>query len=197
MESKVLSLVSRSNQDGISKLSAVSELAETIITDRNCKEQNNKNNQKELPQLKNYFNSKLKQNSEQKVLENKKHRLSREKSFNLFPSKTLIQILHVCILHNVKPCQTQPILVFSYNQCLNHPKILTSQKLGIPLYLFGFKSFDGFVNLVGRIKSISYFVKMLENVYRKPHQTWQAAVRTFKNIKMLQKITKKEGNLIS
>ena len=38
MESKVLSLVPRSNQDGISKLSAVSELAETIITDRNCKE---------------------------------------------------------------------------------------------------------------------------------------------------------------
>ena len=139
----------------------------------------------------------MKQNSEQKVLENKKHRLSKEKSFNLFPSKTLIQILHVCILHNVKPCQTQPILVFSYNQCLNHPKILTSQKLGIPLYLFGFKSFDGFVNLVGRIKPISYFVKMLKNVYRKPHQTWQAAVKTFKNIKMLQKITKKEGNLIS
>ena len=80
---------------------------------------------------------------------------------------------------------------------VNHPKVLTSQKLGIPLYLFGFKSFDGFVSLVGRIKPISYFVKMLENVYRKPHQTWQAAVKTFKNIKMLQKITKKEGNLIS
>ena len=46
MESKVLSLVSRSNQDGISKLSAVSELTETIITDRNCKDQNNKVNQK-------------------------------------------------------------------------------------------------------------------------------------------------------
>ena len=76
---------------------------------------------------------------------------------------------------------------------VNHPKVLTSQKLGIPLYLFGFKSFDGFVSLVGRIKPISYFVKMLENVYRKPHQTWQAAVKTFKKHSNAPKDHKKRG----
>ena len=30
------------------------------------------------------------------------------------------------------------------------------------------------------------FIKMWENLYQKPYQTWQTAVKTFKNIKILQ-----------
>ena len=52
----MLSLVPRSNQDGISKLSTASQLAETKIVDRNSKEHTqNKVNQKELSQMKQYF----------------------------------------------------------------------------------------------------------------------------------------------
>ena len=51
-------LVSRSNQDRISKLNTVSQLAETKIVDRNSKERTqNKVNQKELPRIKEYFSS--------------------------------------------------------------------------------------------------------------------------------------------
>ena len=48
--------MSRSNQNGISKLNTDPQLAETITIDRNSKEHTqNKINQKELPQLKKYF----------------------------------------------------------------------------------------------------------------------------------------------
>ena len=47
----VLSLVLRSNQDGIWKSNTAPLLAEAIVTDKNSKEHpNNKNNQKDLPQ---------------------------------------------------------------------------------------------------------------------------------------------------
>ena len=54
---KVLSLVSRSNQDGISKSNTASQLTAGItIIDRNSKEHpQNKVNQKQLPQLNKYF----------------------------------------------------------------------------------------------------------------------------------------------
>ena len=46
----LLSLVSRSNQDGISKLNTAPQLTETTIIDRNSKEHTqNKVNKKELP----------------------------------------------------------------------------------------------------------------------------------------------------
>ena len=46
---------------------------------------------------------KLKQNSEQKLLEKQKKRVSMQKSFNLFPRKVFIQILYVYIVRNMKP----------------------------------------------------------------------------------------------
>ena len=53
---KCVILVSRSNQDAISKLNTAPQLAETIIFDRNSKEHTqNKVNQKKLPQLQKYF----------------------------------------------------------------------------------------------------------------------------------------------
>ena len=46
-----------------------------------------------------------------KVLENKKNQLvSRQKLFNLFASKTFIQIMYVYTVSNLKPCQTLLIL---------------------------------------------------------------------------------------
>ena len=57
-KNKLHSLVSRSNQDGISKLKTAPQLAETKIIGRNSKENTqNKVNQKEVPQLKKYFNT--------------------------------------------------------------------------------------------------------------------------------------------
>ena len=67
-------MVSRSNQDGKSKLNTDPQLAETIIIDRSSKElTQNKVNQKELPQLKKYFSSfmKIETKTDQKALENK------------------------------------------------------------------------------------------------------------------------------
>ena len=67
-------MVSRSNQDGKSKLNTDPQLAETIIIDRSSKElSQNKVNQKELPQLKKYFSSfmKIETKTDQKALENK------------------------------------------------------------------------------------------------------------------------------
>ena len=62
--------------------------------------------------------------------------------------------------------------------------MLTSQKLYIPLCLFGLKGFYGFVILVGRIEPIACLVfylviKMWENPYKKPYQIWKT-VETFK-----------------
>ena len=68
----------------------------------------NKDNQKELPQLITNISAtslKLKQNSKQRVLDKqKKQRVSRQKPFHLFPSKTFIQVIYVYTV--IKPCQT-------------------------------------------------------------------------------------------
>ena len=58
---KLLSLVRRSNQDGISKSNTAPQLAEAVIIDRNSKEHpQNEVNQKELSQLKKHFTHKKK-----------------------------------------------------------------------------------------------------------------------------------------
>ena len=69
--------------------------------------------------------------------------------------------------------------------CVNHPKILTSQELNSPLDLFGLNSFHKFAILGGRIEPIACLVfylviKMYENLYKKPYQKGQTAVKTFK-----------------
>ena len=66
-------MVSRSNQDGKSKLNTDPQLAETIV-DRSSRElTQNKVNQKELPKLKKCFSSfiKIETKTDQKALENK------------------------------------------------------------------------------------------------------------------------------
>ena len=68
-------MVSRSNQDGISKSNTAPQLTRIIRIDRNFKgHPQNKVNQKKLPQLKEFFSSFIwtKTNSERKVLENQK-----------------------------------------------------------------------------------------------------------------------------
>ena len=55
-------------------------------------------NQKELPQLKKYFT--------------KKQRVSRQKSFNLLPSKILVQIMYVHIVCNTKSLENM------FNKCI-------------------------------------------------------------------------------
>ena len=100
---------SRSNQDGISKSNTAPQLTGTVVCDKNTKEHpENKFHQKELPQLITNISAtslKLKQNSKQKVLEKlKKQRVSGQRSFHLFPSKTFIQVIYVYTV--IKPCQT-------------------------------------------------------------------------------------------
>ena len=57
-KNKVLGLVSRRNQEGISESNTAPQLTGIIIIDRNSKKHPRKKvNQKELPQLKKYFSS--------------------------------------------------------------------------------------------------------------------------------------------
>ena len=85
--------------------------------------------------------------------------------------------------------------------CVNHLKILTSQKLHNPLCLFGLKSFHGFI-FVWRTEPsdclVFYLViKIWENLYKKPYQTWKT-VKTFKKTsKCSNRNTQKEKNIIS
>ena len=58
---------------------------------------------------------------------------------------------------------------------VNHPKVLTFQKLIKPLGLFGLKSFHEFVILDGRIEPIACLVfylviKMREKLFKKTYQ---------------------------
>ena len=127
--------------------------------------------------------------------------MSRENSVNLFPSKNFIQILYVYIRRNKKPCQAQLILNYALLEpmCINHPKILTSQKLSSLLSLLGIKSFHELFILGGRREPISclvfyLFIKKWENLYMKSHQKWQTAVKTFKKkIKIFQRKHTKRG----
>ena len=98
IKSMTQSLPSRSNQNGISKSNTPPELAGIIVHGKSTKgHSKNKVNKKELPQLIKTISAtslKLQQNSKQKVLEKqKKQRVSRQKSFHLFPSKTFIQVM--------------------------------------------------------------------------------------------------------
>ena len=62
---------------------------------------------------------------------------------------------------------------------------MISQKLCSPLGLFGLKSVRRFVTLAGRIKRtvclVFYLViKIWQNFYKKPYQTWKTVVKIFK-----------------
>ena len=99
--------------------------------------------------------------------------MPKHKLFNLFPSKNFIQILYAYIVFNIKSCQTLLILncVLLQQMCVNHPKVLTSEKLSSPSGLFGFKSFHEFVVLGGRIRPIACLeflvIKKWGNFYKK------------------------------
>ena len=72
---RILSLVSRGNQDEISKSDTAPQLAETIVIDKTFKKHpQNKVNKKERPQSNKYFSSftQIETKHEQKVLENQK-----------------------------------------------------------------------------------------------------------------------------
>ena len=86
----VLSLVSRSNQNGSSKSNTAPLLTEAIVTDRNSY----KNTSVTLLKLKLKF--------EQKLFENQKKKVSKQKLFNLFLRKTFIQIMYVYLVRNIK-----------------------------------------------------------------------------------------------
>ena len=86
----------------------------------------------------------------------------------------------------------------------------TTQKYSLPrncavlsLGLIGLKSSHGFVILVGRTETISCLVfylviKMWENLYKKPYQTWKTVVKIFKKHQNVSMGThKKETNIIS
>ena len=83
--------------------------------------------------------------------------------------------------------------------CVNHPKFLTSQKLSSPL--LGLKSFHGFVIFGGMIEPITYLVfyliiRMWENLYKKPYQTWRTAVKAFKKHQNVPKGTHEKKQIL-
>ena len=91
--------------------------------------------------------------------------------------------------------------MFSYNQCVNHLKVLTSQKLVSTLGLFGLKSFHGFVIIRGRTEPTAclllYLVtKMWGNLYKKSYQTWQTAVNTFEKHQNVPTGTQKQRQIL-
>ena len=72
--------------------------------------------------------------------------------------------------------------------CVNHPKILTSQKLRSSSGLFGLKGFPEFVILLERIEPIACLlfylvIKIWENFYR----TLKTVAKILKNIKKREK----------
>ena len=84
--------------------------------------------------------------------------------------------------------------------CVNHPQIFTSQKLCSPLCLFDLKRFHRFVILVVRIEPIVCLVfylviKMWENPYKKPYQTWKTVKAFKKHQNVLTGIHKKRQML--
>ena len=104
--------------------------------------------------LKKYFSSFTKIENK-KYLKTKKPTVSRQRSFNLFRGKT-IEKLYVYIVCNIKPVQTQLILInLMINVCKTPQNF---QKLGRSLYLFGLKTVRGIVILVGRLKPIACLV---------------------------------------
>ena len=78
------SLLSRTNQDGVSKANT----AQILLTDRNSKEHpNNENNKKEPPQSNRYIlvpSLKLKQTSELKVPENQQKNECQDRSYLIY-----------------------------------------------------------------------------------------------------------------
>ena len=108
IKSMTQSLPTRSNQDEFSKSNTTPQSGgSAVVHDKNTKRHlKNKVNQKDLLQLiTNISATSLKlKNSAQKVLgKQKKKRVSRQKSFHLFPSKTFIHVIYVYTV--IKPCQ--------------------------------------------------------------------------------------------
>ena len=87
-------LPSRSKQDEVSKSNTASQSAGTVVHDMNTKEHlKNKSDQKDLPHLITDISAtslKLKNSAHEVLGKPKKQRVSRHKSFHLFPSKIFI-----------------------------------------------------------------------------------------------------------
>ena len=109
-------LPTRSNQDEFSKSNTAPQSAGTEVHDKNTEVKENlktKVNQKDLPQLITNISAtslKLKTLCKKYLVNKKKQqRVSRQKSFHLFPSKTFIQVIYVYTVI-MKPCQTYVML---------------------------------------------------------------------------------------
>ena len=84
---------------------------------------------------------------------------------------------------------------------LIHPKTLTSQKLSSCFGLLSLKSFHGFIIIGGRIEPfpclVFYLVvNMWENLYKKPYQSWQTVLKTFKKHKNIPTTTHKKRQIL-
>ena len=97
---------------------------------------------------------------------------------------------------------TDPKLCSLITNCVNHPKISTTQKLSSPLGFFGLEIFHKFAIVGGRIKPIAcvvfYFViKMRKMFYKKPYKKWQIALKTFKKHQNVPTGTHKKRQILS
>ena len=82
----LFSLVSRSNQDEISKSNTALLLAEPIVTDRNSKQHTKKESiwTASIKQNVSVPSFKFKQNSKKKVLENQKNKKYQDRKYSMF-----------------------------------------------------------------------------------------------------------------
>ena len=81
--------------------------------------------------------------------------------------------------------------------CVNHPKILTTQKQHRPIGLFHLKSFHGFFILHGRIEPIAgllfyLIIKMWRNLYMKAISNMANSNKTLKKISKCFAHTKRD-----
>ena len=93
-------------------------------------------------------------------------------------------MLYVCIVHNIKPCQTQLILkcVLLEKMCVNHPKILTFEKsrsLFVWFDKFPWVCYSFWEDKTYSLPCILFGYKNVGKSLQKPYQTWKT-VKTFK-----------------
>ena len=87
------------------------------------------------------------------------------------------------------------------NVCKPPKKLLTPQKLSSLLGLFGLTSAHRFDIVGGGIEPIDCLVfylviKMRKNLYRKPYQKWQTAVKTFKKFENVPTGTRNKRQIL-
>ena len=132
--------------------------------------------------------------------------MSRQTSFNLFPSKNFIQILYyVYTVRNTKPCHVRHNwfwTVFSYNQLCKPPKNFDFLEAEQVFRYFWFEEFPWGSYSLWEDRTIACLVfysvvKMWESLQKKPYSSKNSGKNIQKTSKCSNGNTQKEANIVS